>query len=316
VALGNDVIETLNGSDINNAIPTSPLVITPDTASGIPWRGAMVYINDREGKITKINLTDSTVNDAKLFDQTTLFTLNANTTNKRYTFFSMDAGVGVTTKDFWLFGGTGDFNQLGDKGQFMDNILYGIRDFDFPNFKHLNGVVVPSYNDESFTLIAHQGANNARSIDDADVCSDVTGDTDGSSCPDSESAWVIHLDDQINNTYRKASAPPTLFKGQVYFPVYEPAPGSNRCNIGNAYICAADDECGTNNSHKLVKGSEANGKNCTFVREGVLSELVIFGDKLFGNVAGPSDNENTLYSILALAGEVLSNKGGWRDVGF
>ena len=317
VALGNDVIETLKGSDINNAIPTSPLVITPDTAFGIPWRGAMVYINDREGKITKINLTDSTVNDAELFDQTTLFRLDANTTNKRYTFFSMDAGVGVTTKDFWLFGGTGDFNQLGDKGQFMDNILYGIRDFDFPNFKHLNGVVVPSYNDESFTLIAHQGANNARSIDDgADVCSDVTGDTDGSSCPDSESAWVIHLDDQINNTHRKASAPPTLFKGQVYFPVYEPAPGSNRCNIGNAYICAADDECGTNNSHKLVKGSEANGKNCTFVREGVLSELVIFGDKLFANVAGPSDNENTLYSILALAGEVLSNKGGWRDVGF
>ncbi len=42
----------------------------------------MVYINDREGKITKINLTDSTKNDAKLFDQTTLFRLNASTTNK------------------------------------------------------------------------------------------------------------------------------------------------------------------------------------------------------------------------------------------
>ena len=53
VALGNDVIATPNGSDINNAIPTSPLVITPDTAFGIPWRGAMVYINDREGKLQK-----------------------------------------------------------------------------------------------------------------------------------------------------------------------------------------------------------------------------------------------------------------------
>ena len=113
VVIGNDVIATPNGSDINNAVPTSPLVITPDTAFGIPWRGAMVYINDREGKITKINLTDSTENNAKLFDQTTLFRLNANTTNQRYTFFSMDAGVGVTTKDFWLFGGTGDFSSLG-----------------------------------------------------------------------------------------------------------------------------------------------------------------------------------------------------------
>ena len=56
VALGNDVIATPNGSDINNAIPTSPLVITPDTAFGIPWRGAMVYINDREGKNYKNKL--------------------------------------------------------------------------------------------------------------------------------------------------------------------------------------------------------------------------------------------------------------------
>jgi len=158
VALGNDIIETPNGSDINNAVPTSPLVITPDTGFGIPWRGAMVYINDREGKITKINLTDSTKNDAKLFDQTTLFRLNASTTNKRYTFFSMDAGVGVTTKDFWLFGGTGDFNKLGDIDRNMDNILYGIRDFDFPYFKHLNGVTIPSFNDQAFTSTAHTGA--------------------------------------------------------------------------------------------------------------------------------------------------------------
>ena len=98
----------------------------------------MVYVNDREGKITKINLTDSTENDAKFFDQTTLFRLNATSTNRRYTFFSMDAGIGVSTKDFWLFGGTGDFNQLGDKGEFMDNILYGVRDKDYPFFKHLN----------------------------------------------------------------------------------------------------------------------------------------------------------------------------------
>ena len=318
--------DTPNGSDISNAIPTSPLVITPDTAFGIPWRGAMVYINDREGKITKINLTDSTINDAELFDQTTLFRLDANTTNKRYSFFSMDAGVGASTKDFWLFGGTGDFNRLGDKSRFMDNILYGVRDFDYPYFKHLNGVIVPSSSDESFASTAHRGADNAKSIDpgatkfleNANACIDVTGDIDGTtSCPDIESAWVIYLDQPgVNNSHRKVSAPPTLFKGKVYFPVYEPAPGDNACDIGNAYICAADDECGTNNSHKLVGGSELNESECLFVRQGVLSELVVFGDKLFANVAGPNQNESTLFSILALAGEVLSNKGGWRDVGF
>ncbi len=38
------------------------------------------------------------------------------------------------------------------------------------------------------------------------------------------------------NTFRKLSAAPTLFKGQVYFPIYEPPQGANPCNIGNAFI--------------------------------------------------------------------------------
>ena len=96
VTVGNDVIPTPGGSDINNSIPSTPLVITPDTAFGIPWRGAMVYVNDLEGKITKINLTNSDENGADLFDQTTLFKLNASTDNARYSYFSMDAGIGYS----------------------------------------------------------------------------------------------------------------------------------------------------------------------------------------------------------------------------
>ena len=38
--------------------------------------------------------------------------------------FSMDAGIGVTTKDFWLFGGTGDFNQLGETNHHLWIIFY------------------------------------------------------------------------------------------------------------------------------------------------------------------------------------------------
>jgi len=204
---------------------------------------------------------------------------------------------------------------LGDKSPFMDNILYGIRDFDYPFFKHLNGVEIPTIGNSSFTELAHKGANDAKSIDDPDVCVDVTEQT-ANCIVDAENAWVIHLDNPQENSFRKVSAPPTLFKGQVYFPVYEPPGGANRCNIGNAYICVADDECGTNNSHKLIKGSTANGKECSFVREGVLSELVVFGDKLFANVAGPSDDPDTLYSVLAAPGEVLSNRSSWRDPGF
>ena len=58
VTIGSSVEPTPSGSDINNSIPSSPLVVTPDTVGkvyDIGWRGALVYINDLEGKITKIN---------------------------------------------------------------------------------------------------------------------------------------------------------------------------------------------------------------------------------------------------------------------
>jgi len=44
--------------------------------------------------------------------------------------------------------------------------------------------------------------------------------------------------------------------------------------------------------------------------------LVIFGDKLFANVAGPKEDARTLYSVLAATGEVGKTRGSWREVGF
>ena len=334
---------TPTGSDIINSTPATPVVITPDTAIGIPWRGAMVYINDLEGKITKINLTSQKKN-ADLFDQTTLFRLDASIANARYSYFGMDAGIGVTNGKFYLFGSTGNFMDLGAREDDMDNILYAVVDPDYPFFRHLNGEDIPLGADSSFELTAHKGANKARSADNSSTqpsqvedgeCMDVTGTTNPLACLDlsqNENAWVIGLDRPAANSnnqappvklFRKASASPTLFKGNVYFPVYQPPTGINRCNQGAAFICVADDECGTNGSTLLTELRDspddvdrAQGNICGYVRKGVLSELVIFGDKLFANVAGPSEDEQTLISILSAPGEVISNKGGWRDSSF
>ena len=71
------------------------------------------------------------------------------------------------------------------------------------------------------------------------------------------------------------------------------------------------------NSHKLKKGAvNTGGTDCHFVREGILSELVIFGDTLFANVAGPKEDARTLYDVLAATGEVGKTRGSWREVGF
>ena len=345
-----DPLATPNGSNIVNAIPATPVIITPDTAPGIPWRGAMVYVNDLEGKITKINLSNQTKFDAGLFDQTTLFRLDATEENSRYSYFGMEAGIGASNGKFYLFGATGNFQNLGGKEPAMDNILYGFIDVDYPFYKDLNGGKVPLGQDvTAFNARAHELANKARSIDnlsgalqvDPGVCLDVTGNDDDNSCLkvlNNQTAWVIGLDRGVAvpknkesnkadglspNLFRKASASPTLFKGKVYFPVYQPPQGVG-CAQGSAFICVADDECGTNGSQQLdlenppveLDVARAKGNVCGYVRQGVLSELVIFADQLFANVAGPSENEETLFQILSLPGDVLTNKGGWRDSSF
>jgi type IV pilus assembly protein PilY1 len=53
--------------------------------------------------------------------------------------------------------------------------------------------------------------------------------------------------------------------------------------------------------------------DCYYVTEGILSELVVFGDTLFANVAGPSKTEDTLVSILAGAGQVGTYRRSWRE---
>ena len=101
-------------NDIVNSIPAGPVVITSDAAQEA-YTGALVYVNDIEGKITKINLTNmqgsysynqttgavtqipptGTANsgiisqDIKLYDHYTFFDLEASTDNNRYMYHSM-----------------------------------------------------------------------------------------------------------------------------------------------------------------------------------------------------------------------------------
>ena len=97
------------GSPITNSVPASPIVITSD-ASKAPWRGAMVYLNDMEGKITKINLTNQTNTD--MLDNSMIFNLGSTTKNGQYMFHGMDATIGSISKNLWLFAGTGDFERI------------------------------------------------------------------------------------------------------------------------------------------------------------------------------------------------------------
>ena len=62
--------------------------------------------------------------------------------------------------------------------------------------------------------------------------------------------------------------------------------------------------------------SDSTNNSCAYVRGGVLSELVVFADKLFANVAGPSEDVSTLFQVLSVPGDIITNKGGWKDSSF
>ena len=299
-------IEDSDESDLSNSIPASPVVITPDLTVGIPWRGALVYSGDLEGKITKINLTNMLddgmkplANTVNLYDHTTIFNLGSSVANGRYMYHSMDAAIGRDTREFWLYGGTGDYERINDVSSLlMDNVLIGIKDEAYPYYRE-----VP------------WGA--ATKVADLTECSNTTNDTIGSSCPtDSDAGWVIHL-----SNYKKVTAEPTIYRGNVYYPIYRPDPGLDRCKLGTASVCGVDDECGTNISSEL-KGSgttstggagESDEEQCLVVGRGILSELVVFGDTLFANIAGPADTEKTLISVEAAPGEIDTYRNSWKQ---
>jgi len=263
-----------------------------------------------------------------LFDHTTLFNINANQENRRYNYFGMDAAYGSSTKHLYLFGGTGDFGDIGAKSKGQDNLLYGVKDKNFPNFRMINMGEAGSYSE----------AFNANKVDVGyEISANCvnTAEDSGECAASGKDAWVFKLDkpynkifdagvraDNVENRYRKASASPTVFKGTVYYPVYEPPEGFASCGVGNAFICSADDECGTNTSENIQYSQQTTGEDskfddnsgCYYLQPGVLSKLVVFANKLFANITTDSEDQaDTLISLLSNEGDVSVFRSGWRE---
>ena len=299
-------IEDTASSDIVNSIPASVSLVTADTGRGIEFSGGLVYASDLEGKITKINLTnlETDINTGKdltfdptkaispgdTVDTTTLFKAGATKANGRYMYYPMDLAIGKTTNNLWLFAGTGDSQRLNDQSSGIDNLLIGIQDPDYPNY----GEVADPTN-----------------ADDISDCKDTTNDKTGKQCPTSNNrGWYIKLANKA-----KATAEPTVNNGLVYFPTYTPSASANKCDLGKAYICVTDDECGTNNSSKLNQNA-SSADQCAYVGKGVLSKIVFFAGKYFANISGKSSTGNPaadLVSADAIPGEAQTYRKSWIE---
>ena len=155
-------------------------------------------------------------------------------------------------------------------------------------------------------------------IDNAAQCIDATDDNfPKCNMTEGKVGWVYHLGiadglptGTTKNMFRKTSGAPTIYRGKVYFPVYQPDK-ENNCNLGTAFVCAHDDECGSLDSMHIDPGVQKG--SCYNVGAGILSKLVVFGGKLFANLAGPSEDTQTLIEILATEKQFRTYRKSWRE---
>ena len=297
--------------DIINSVLSNPVVITADQTSGINYKGALVYINDLEGKITKINLTDMRETKAglrtELYDSTTIFETLSTSTNGRYMFHSMDTAIGTTSRNLWLYAGTGDYERVTYKSRNVDNLLLGFRDKDFPYYEKVNEVYAP------FSLMACQDTSNDSMGNRCPLDTNDTAFIRGVGSVKKDVGWYIKLERS-----QKVVAEPTVTRGVAYFPIYEPTTSLNQCDAGKAFVCAVDDECGTNYSRRLgTNDAENRNQRCFYVGDGVLSKLVVFGNKLFANIAGQSTQDKTdLVQLDSIQEDVETIRSSWREGNF
>ena len=307
-------------NNIVNSIPATPVVITADAVQG-NYSGAMVYVNDLEGKITKINMTNLSGNfsfnpttgivsqgastqNIQMFDQYTFFDLEATTvrtsstnSNNRYMYHSMDAGIGSTTGNLWLFGATGDYLNLSDTGIIdpennVKNVIFGIKDFYFPFFGQAT-------------------TSTGNTIDTLQECKNMTGDT--TSCDaKTKRGWYINL----SGGY-KVTAEPTFASGVAYYPIFAPVRNNVSCGSGDAYVCGIEAECGKNISSELDQNNSSSSaaRDCFKVGTGVLSKVVVFGSNLYANISDESDNQNKtdIVVINAIDRSAYDFRNSWRE---
>ncbi len=298
-------------NNIVNSIPATPVVITSDAVQG-DFSGALVYVNDLEGKITKINLTNlsgsfalntasgivsqGTGQSVALYDNFTFFDLEASSSNNRYMYHSMDAGIGQNG-NFWLYGSTGNYMNLSDTGIFdpdnnVKNVMFGIKDFYYPFF-------------------GSTSSTGGNTMDTLANCKNMTGDT--TSCDAAtKRGWYINLDGAS-----KVTAEPTLARGVAYYPIFKPVRNNTECGSGVAYVCGIEAQCGKNLSSELdpPNASSFGNRDCYKVGTGVLSKVVVFNNNLYANISDKSNyaTKTDIVIIEAIQRSIIDFRNSWRE---
>ena len=250
------MLDLVNITDIVNSVPSDISLITADGSTKANYNGAMAYVADLEGKITKINLTDQ----GTLYEKTTLFNAQSTSLNGRY-IYNRPVMTINNDNNLWLYFGTGNTQHLQEQTSQIQNRVYGIKDTDFPNFAQVNPTI------------------------------DISKCKTSPNCPgNADKGWYVDLKNK-----QKLTSEPTIDKNRVYFPIYQPSLGEQKCQQGEAILTAYDTKCG-NSVLNINMG------------KGVLSKVVVQGDNLYIGIAGkPKDNIGDGFTSV---GNIITGKSG------
>ena len=242
-------------NNIRNSTPNTPLIIkqNPDPINGTNYKGAVVYINDIEGSVHKINLTNISIPQIEaLYDVNTIYGIKnnhkhtGNTTNGRSAnrrnlmFHPLDAAYITDSnndKKIWFFTGTGDGNDMNNTTSDFNNILIGMKDTNI-TFNKWNTIVMK----ECSTVVNFDGTGNSikeRTEGCQPYLHAIKNFNEGKN-------WQINIGSQ------KLSGAPIANNGTVYFPIYKPD-ATAICDTGRGYICATR----IDNGLADIKGEDA-----------------------------------------------------------
>lgn len=248
----------VNKTDIINSVPSNLSVVTADSTAKATYDGAIIYVGDLEGKITKINLTEnfSLDSDGIITNvaSTTLFNAQSTSDNGRYIYTSPELTIN-NDNNLWLYFGTGNTQKLQEQSNQVQNRLYGIKDKDFPNYVTIN------------------------------TPGDVSKCKTTPTCPGSNDlGWYVNLSNS-----QKLTAEPTVDKDRVYFPIYEPTSGTNACKTGKAILTAYDSKCG----NSVLNVNLGTGVLSKVVKQGDNLYIGIAGEAN-NNISGFTSKDNLI----------------------
>ena len=214
---------TDTGSDnITNSMPADLVAITPDTTSIAKYRGAMIYGADVEGKLWKLNLT----NTGTLYEFTSLFTADATLANDRLEFFQVTPGMGADG-NLWAFYGTGNQKDYQRISSDIQNRIFALKDKNFPNYLAVNGQTP-----------------NSSSLANAANASCPTG---------AELGWYDNLGASERITGKLG-----LYNSKIYATKYVPKQGQ-LCSPGSASVSEHAMACGSKDREILLGDGIATG---------------------------------------------------------